>query len=164
MINNELQLKLQAHLDGELPPGETRQIEDRLARDAEARALCAELAGTAKALAGYESEIRLPESREFFWSKIEREIQRESRRAPAGARASVWAGWRRLLAPLAVASGVALAILLIARPPFIPVAQADIADPGAFTYRDSSTHTTLVWLSYPAENELAENEGLDTMD
>ena len=36
--------------------------------------------------------------------------------------------------------------------------EASLADPGAFTYRDDSARTTLVWLSYPAENELADSE------
>jgi hypothetical protein len=29
--------------------------------------------------------------------------------------------------------------------------ESSLADTGAFTYRDFSTGTTLVWLSYPAE-------------
>ncbi|MEI6783081.1 MAG: hypothetical protein WCQ21_19415, partial [Verrucomicrobiota bacterium] len=37
-----------------------------------------------------------------------------------------------------------------------------LADSGAFTYRDYSAGTTLVWLSYPADNEVAENDELGT--
>ena len=57
-----------------------------LARDREAAALLEELRNTRAALAGFEAEVRLPESREFFWSKIEREIQRLEAPAPRPAR------------------------------------------------------------------------------
>src|SRR6266513_3336151 len=77
-MKQELQLKLQAYLDGELPDGEAREAAGLLAQDAEARALLAELKKTRAALAGFETDIKLPESREFYWSKIEREIQRQS--------------------------------------------------------------------------------------
>ena len=164
MIDNELHLKLQAHLDGELPRAEAREVEERLAADAEARALLGELTATVEALAGAEAGVRLPESREFFWSKIEAQIQRESRRDAVPATTSFWTGWQRWLAPAGVVAAVALAAVMITRPGLIPGALADIADPGAFTYRDFTDHTTLVWLSYPAENELADNDTSDTMD
>ena len=94
MIDNELHLKLQAHLDGELPRAEAREVEERLAADAEARALLGELTATVEALAGAEAGVRLPESREFFWSKIEAQIQRESRRDAVPATTSFWTGWQ----------------------------------------------------------------------
>ena len=39
-----------------------------------------------------------------------------------------------------------------------------LADAGAFTYRDYAAGTTLVWLSYPAENELADDDEMGTID
>ena len=33
-----------------------------------------------------------------------------------------------------------------------------LADAGAFTYRDYSAGATLVWLTYPAENEVADDD------
>ena len=74
MNNHDDQLKLQAHFDGELPEPEARAVANWLARDREAVALLAELRNTRKALKGFESDIKLPETREFYWSKIEREI------------------------------------------------------------------------------------------
>ena len=62
-MKQELQLKLQAYLDGELPEGEAREVAGLLAQDAEARALLAELKNTRAALAGFEADIKLPESR-----------------------------------------------------------------------------------------------------
>ena len=40
---------------------------------------------------------------------------------------------------------------------------SNLADPAAFTYRDYASGTTLVWLSYPADNEMAANEPADTL-
>ena len=82
VMDYNAQLKLQAFLDGELPEAEASEVANWLARDREAAALLEELRNTRSALAGFEAEVRLPESREFFWSKIEREIQRLETPAP----------------------------------------------------------------------------------
>jgi len=74
-MNEEFQLKLQAYLDGELSKKETREVETWLASDKEAQLLLAELKTTNRALSIFEQELKLPESREFFWSKIQREIR-----------------------------------------------------------------------------------------
>jgi len=81
-MNVDLGIRLQAYLDGELTGGEAQQVAALLETDAEARALCSELEQTRTLLKGNEPELRLPESPEFFWSKIEREISR-SETAPA---------------------------------------------------------------------------------
>src|SRR5579859_1055327 len=106
-MDYEAQLRVQAYLDGELPEGEARQVANRLAQDREAVALLAELRQTRQALAGFEAGIRLPESEEFYWSKIKRQIEREQpAEAPARA-ASLWAvRLRRWLMP---AAGLAVA-------------------------------------------------------
>jgi hypothetical protein len=39
-----------------------------------------------------------------------------------------------------------------------------LADSGVFTYRDYSAGATLVWLSYPAEDEAAEIDEMGTFD
>ena len=77
MMDYEAQLKLQSYLDGELPENEAREVANWLGRDPEAVALFTELDQTGKALAGFQEDLSLPESRDFYWSKIRREIQRE---------------------------------------------------------------------------------------
>src|SRR3954467_4785574 len=72
----DAQLKLQAYLDGELPEAEARDVAKWLAKDQEAVLLLGELRNTRQAMASLEAGVRVPESREFFWSKIEREIGR----------------------------------------------------------------------------------------
>ena len=71
-MDYKVQLKLQAFLDGELPEAEASKVANWIAGDGQASALLEELRHTQEALAGFEAGIRLPESREFFWSKIER--------------------------------------------------------------------------------------------
>jgi len=158
-MNQEAQVKLQAFLDGELPAPEAAEVQAWLARDAEASALLAELRNTNGALEGFEAEIRLPESREFFWTRIEREIQRLEQpvsRAPA---ANVsWVGWvRRQFAPLTGLASLAivLALLLaqsggqVAGSSVIELASDDMA---AHTYRDQDQRITVVWLDDRCRN------------
>ncbi len=98
-MTHEQQLKLQAFLDGELPEREAREILAWTQRDGAAAALLAELKNTRAAMAKSEPHLSVPESREFFWSKIEREIQRLEPRG--GVRAGSFHFCRA--APLAVA-------------------------------------------------------------
>jgi anti-sigma factor RsiW len=164
MMDYESQLRLQACLDGELAAQEAAQFEERLANDPEAQALLGELRMTRTVLAGFEAGVKLPESPEFFWSKIRREIEREPRSVGDPRRGSLFAAWRRWLVPAgAMAAGMA-AVLLIGRSEQGPETQTSLTDSGAFTYHDFAARTTLVWLSYPAEEELGGGEEADTLD
>src|SRR5262245_443995 len=109
-MDYEAQLKLQAYLDGELPEAEARQVANWLAQDREAVALHTEVRNTRQAMAGFEVGVALPESREFFWSKIEREILRQQPLEPVSRPAPVLALLRRLVVP---ASGFAFAAVLL---------------------------------------------------
>ena len=109
-MNVELQWKLQAWVDGELPETERNQVVAIVERDAEARALVTELKMTRGFLTGNETEARLPESGDFFWSKIRREIERQDKIGTPARPTQPWLlAWRRFLAP---ASGVALVAFL----------------------------------------------------
>ncbi len=164
------QLKLQAFLDGELPEAEASKVAEWLSRDREAAALAGELRNTRQALAGFEVGIQLPESREFFWSKIQREIQRLETPAPDPAPVPFFALLRRLLVPASTVALVFVAGLVLVRSvvPFgrgvTPDIETALADAGAFTYRDYNAGTTLVWLSYPADNEIAEDDEMGTVE
>ena len=152
MMDYDLQLKVQACLDGELPAQELPQFHARLAGDVEAQALLAELKMTAGMLAGLEEAIKLPQPPDFFWSKVQREIQRQPNPGAARGRASVFAGWRRWLVPAGAMAAAMAAVLLTARPSQQPQVETSLADAGAFTYHDFDARTTLVWLSYPADD------------
>src|SRR3954463_8797743 len=107
-MTDEQQLKLQAFLDGELPETDSREIAAWLARDADATALLGELKNTRNALKGFEPELKVPESREFYWSKIKREIERSAPVVAPVETVSLFARLRRVLMPLGAVAAVAL--------------------------------------------------------
>src|SRR4051812_6643046 len=107
----DAQLKLQAYLDGELSDSETKEVANWLAQDQEAVLLHSELKNTRQALAASEKPMQLPESREFFWSRIEREISRLEAAAPVRQKDSLLARWRQLLVPVSAAAVLGIVIL-----------------------------------------------------
>jgi anti-sigma factor RsiW len=168
-MTEEQQLKLQSFLDGELPENEAREIAAWIARDGEAKALHAELKNTRRAIKDSEAIVRLPESREFYWSKIRREIERLEPVSEKPVKVSPFVFFRRLLMPLSAVAAVVIAGLLMFRGTG-PVTlrhslETEVASAGsdAFTYRDYSAGMTLVWLPFPAENELAAKPAATTI-
>jgi anti-sigma factor RsiW len=169
MMEYQDQLKLQSYLDGELSEAEAREFAARLDRDPEGAALLTELKQTGNALAGFEQEIKLPESREFYWSKIQRDIQRQENAAPVPERrVPLFSRLRRLLVPAAGLAVVSLLALIATRDagsgPGDAKVETALEDTGAFTYHDDSAGATLVWLSYPADNEGSDEDDLNSLD
>jgi anti-sigma factor RsiW len=157
-MTDEQQLKVQAFLDGELPEREARDVAALLARDSEANALLTELRHTRQAFKDSEPAVKLPESREFYWSKIEREIARLEPEAAPARSPSVFTLLRRILIPLAATAALVMAALwggvqtgLLGGGSPESAAEMTSADSDAFTYHDYANGTTLVWFSYPAE-------------
>jgi len=101
-MNPEPQLKLQALLDGELPPDEARALSAQVERDPAAAALLAELQTTRQTLQSGETPATVTESREFYWSKIARDIARLERRSPARQKPGLLAWLRLLVLPVTV--------------------------------------------------------------
>ena len=149
-MNEEAQMKLQAWVDGELPEAESQAVKQWVESDAEARALAAELRNTNAALVGHEAEVKLPETREFYWSKIQRKIEREDR-VEAPARRVSWTGWlwRGLIPTGALALVVGALVLRSgtteAEPEFTPGMELASDDVGAYTYRSQHNGLTTVW-------------------
>jgi anti-sigma factor RsiW len=157
-------------LDGELPEAEAREVAQWPARNPEAAALLGELRNTREALAGSEAPRLLPESREFFWSKVQREIERLEAPAAKPVPTPLSAFLRRLLVPASALALLFVAAVVLTQP-IMPGARTPVgsietalADSGAFTYRDYSAGTTLVWLSYPADTEAADNDEVGTIE
>lgn len=166
-MNEDLQLKLQAFLDGELSAEEAKAIRDLLAADATASALLGELTNTRDAIIAHEASIKLPETREFYWSKIQREISRENKSAPAPSAKFSFATWlHRALVPAGAMAAVAIAVML-------SLPQADgvgdhtttSGETPTFTYHNYATGATLVWLDYSSiENDFSDVESDDILD
>ena len=167
MMNHKEQLRLQAYLDGELSQKESAEVVAWLAGDQQAAALLTELRQTNDAMAGFEEGIKLPESRDFYWSKIQRQIRAEEQVPPQAATVSpIVVRLRRVLMPLAGVALVAVAALVATQSlgPETPSMETSLADSGAMVYHDYSARATFVWLSYPAESEIADPDDADTFD
>jgi len=150
MINQETKLKLQAHLDHELSAAESRRMGALLDQDPEARALFAELTGLRSALKGNELELKLPETREFYWSKIERAIAQSARQESRVPARRSW--WLRIMAP---AIGVALlmsALVLVklsSTPPavsYLHEIDTPLQDTSTISFHSQAAGMSVVWV------------------
>jgi hypothetical protein len=132
-------------------------VEVWLEKEPGAAELLTELRQTGEALAGYENGIRVPESREFYWSKIAREIERLERVEPQHVEVPWLVRLQRLLMPATALALLAMGGVIALRTELPSSDEMETAstDSGAFTYRDYDAGTTLVWLSYPSDNEVA---------
>jgi anti-sigma factor RsiW len=156
-MNRETQLKLQAYLDDELAPAELREIAELLADNAEAKALCTELQATKDLVRGNELEMKLTESREFYWSKIAREIDRNERAQTAPERTYDFSWLRRWVLPLAgVAVLAALLTVWLQIPSSSPSAlrlaetpdiETTVDDAGMNSFRSESEGISVVWVN-----------------
>ncbi len=157
MREHDTELKLQALLDGELSVAESESVRVLVSRDPEACAQCAELQAMKTLLAGNELDVKLPESREFYWSGIARAIEREDRanrmeRGPAPV-----SRWLRLLVPAGVVAALAIAVTIGLRLPggaktgFPALAgshqiETPLEDTPSFTFRSEPEAMTVVWV------------------
>jgi anti-sigma factor RsiW len=163
-MNQNLELKLQAWLDGELSATEARRIAGEIAGDTAAGRLVAELQAIKSTLAGNETAPAVPETREFYWSKIERQIQREAR-SPRAVPAPRLAAWSRWLPTLAGFAALACMMLLAVKPPALPAFE-EISATGegmeAVTYHDQSAGMTVVWLADTEQAQTIETPAAKT--
>ena len=161
----ELELKLQSYLDGELSESEARDVASAIGNDPEAQALLRELKTTAAMLRENEPQMAVPESREFYWSKIERAIERCE---PEAARPmlALWYSLRRVIAPVA---GLALVLFLgiasfkfhTASDPSVHLAEVESLSEhvSSFSFRSQSQNMFVVWLH---ENNDQQQASMDT--
>jgi len=148
-MKHDLEIRVQAWLDGQLPDHEARQVGQWIARDAEASALAAELGCVKQAMFRNEAPAVLGESREFYWGKIQRQIEREAAvpRLPQGP--SWFARWRKFMGPVAGVAALACVLLMAvwqsASPTFDEVSSTG-EGMEAVTFHDQSAQMTVVWL------------------
>jgi anti-sigma factor RsiW len=153
MNTRDMQLKVMAYLDNELSPADARKVGTWISTNPEARDLYNELKETRELLMQNEPALRLPESREFFWSKIERAIA-SSEREPATA---VRPWWTRFVAPVvgAVALFAVMLSLVDRGGGSVPVAISEVPihefeegqNVSTITFRSEAEGVTVVWLS-----------------
>lgn len=163
-MNDEHKFKLQAHLDGELSKGESREVANLLNTSADAKAFFTELQFVKNALHGNEPEIKLPESREFYWSKIQKQIERQSQK-PASAPLFSW--WKPIYARFAGGFAAMCALLLVTFISFNgnqPVAyypaeiEGNGEDMGSITYHSDTERMTVVYLFDREQGEMVDSK------
>src|SRR5256885_11825510 len=117
-MNRESALKVQAYLDGELNARERAKTEHLLQQDPSAQALASELKSTQQLLAAHQPVYSLPEPKDFFWSKVAREIDRVSAASAPSEAPARWAApaWLRWTIP-AAACALIVSLLLLAKSP-----------------------------------------------
>lgn len=161
-MKNDTQLKVQAYLDNELSPGEARKVASLISSDTEARDLYHALQSTKQFLEGNEPEVKLQESRDFYWSKIQRGIE-SAERMPKPSAATSW--WVKLLAPLAGAAALLALLLSVAHPGDGPTSVAQSSpedfiaerashevedlnpDVSTITFHSEAEGVTVVWVT-----------------
>lgn len=147
-MKHELELKVQAWLDGEASDHEAARLAEWIARDSEAEALAAELKGVKGLMAGNEFSATTPDSREFYWSKIERQIQREAS-APRQGQVPWFARWRQFVLPVTGLAALVFVLTFAVRqaqqPTFDEISATD-QGMDAVTFHDQSAGMTVVWL------------------
>jgi anti-sigma factor RsiW len=157
MSNHETELRLQAFLDGEQSAGDATGIRELLTRDPEARSLIEELKATRTLLIGNELDRQVPESREFYWSKIRRQIELQEQRVGAAAETeAVPAWWIRFLAPAGVLTALAVFVAVSLRSPegASPIWAMDdgheietpLEETSSFSFRSEAAAMTVVWV------------------
>jgi len=76
-MKQEDRLKIQAWLDGELAPQESGKMADLVDLDSEAKSAAEELKILKNLLKSGENEAKIEDSRDFYWSQIQRQIESE---------------------------------------------------------------------------------------
>ena len=155
-MNQELQLKVQAHLDHELGERESREIAAYIAREPEAGRLCAELGELSRLLKDNELTVKYPETREFYWSQIKRELNRNPQSSAQAARPA-YRWWARFVAPALGAAVLGLALLSILRTGsgpgglnYLQEIDTPLDDTSAISFHSQSAGMTVVWVQNKA--------------
>ncbi len=146
------ELKLQAFLDGELDAREAREVEALLAQDAQSAALMQELKWTKSAVAGNEAEMTLPESREFFWSKIQRGVEAEEKRQAVAPAERAW--WLKLLYPVAGLAAMVAVLLVVSGGRTTDGSDSEnvTEDVNAYSFRSETEKMSVVYVADESGN------------
>jgi len=166
MNENEIQLKVQALVDGELTGREAKEWHSRLETDPGLKELHTRLTAVRALMTDAELPRTLPESGDFHWNQISEAIRHEERQTKRLARPASGAKWLlRWLVPLA---GVACLMLLLLNlqqitNPDLGISlgsdhelELSIDDLNVMTFNTQDDAMSVVWLDYSLD--LQQNE------
>ncbi len=138
-------LEIMAYADGELDASRRREVEKRIAEDPSAAALHQELIAHSDLLRAHEPLGTVPETREFYWSQIQRRIAAEEQAAARAKAAKAPAfGWLRWLAPAIGVAAVALVVTYQQRPG--PTVMA-VGEASSMTFTSEADGVTISWIN-----------------
>ncbi len=138
-------LEIMAYSDGELDASRRHAVEKLIAGDPAAAALHQELIACATVLRAHEPLGTVPETREFYWSQIQRRID-AAEKASARAKAPIAPvfGWLRWLAPAIGVAAVALVVTYQQRPG--PTILA-VGEASSMTFTSEADGVTISWIN-----------------
>lgn len=163
-MNDETKIKVQAYLDGELSGRDATEVSELLNQDAGAKAFFAELQFVKTALRGNELEIKMPESREFFWSKIRRDIERNEKAAETK---SVFSWWKPVYVRFATGFAMLCALLMVSFIAFNNGTPAKFTtgevegngeEMGVITYHSDADRMTVVYLFDREQDKVVDSD------
>ena len=155
-MKNDANVKLQAYVDGELPSPDRKVIEELLASDPKTQLLHRELRAVKALLVEGELTLKLPESREFYWSKIAGQIEHQEQQ-PSRPRPSAWfQKWVRWWVPLGatalvlIVAGISTGYLpfssTTAQARLMQEIESPLAEASVFDFHDQKAGMTVVWV------------------
>ena len=152
-MSSEQMLEIMAQVDGELAAGRQADVQRLLATDAEAAALHRELSTMRQAIRAHEPLGHVADSREFYWSQIQRRIDQEARAAAHAANPKPQlSSWLRWLVPAIGVAAVAVVMSLqqTASPTIKEMAStvdSSQAEASSLTYRSEADGVTVHWIN-----------------
>jgi anti-sigma factor RsiW len=140
-------LEIQAYLDNELNAERRSAVEALCAADPEAASLRDALRSVKATVRTHETEIRLNESREFYWSQIQRRIAAAERESAAPNRRILptWSALYRWLIP-AVGLAAMVAVVTLRDDGRSELSSA-VASGSTVEYRSDADGVTVHWIN-----------------
>ncbi len=148
MKTSDLKLELQAYVDGELSPDRHHRVESLLASDSQAREWVEGLRQISLLVRTNEPDLKVPTSREFYWSQIKRQMD-QARASNEIRPVSTALNWFRWLVP---AVGVAAVMVVVSirsdRDEALLASTFDSmqTDSSAVVFRSESDGVTIHWI------------------
>ncbi len=151
-MSSEQMLEIMAFVDGELDAGRQAGVQRLLSSDAEASALHRELSQMQQLVRSHEPIGSVTDTREFYWSQIQRRIAAEEKiAAKATAPKQGFATWLRWLAPALGVAAVAVVVTLQQATPAITEIANNVDssqnESSSLTYRSDVDGVTVHWIN-----------------
>ncbi|MSU33261.1 MAG: hypothetical protein EXS25_11540 [Pedosphaera sp.] len=149
MKTSDLKLELQAYVDGELSPDRRAGVESLIAGDSQAREWVEGLRQISLLVRTNEPDLKVPSSREFYWSQIKRQMD-QAQASKEIRPASAALNWFRWVVPAVGVAAVVVVVVSIRsdRQETLLASNFDSmqTDSSAVVFRSESDGVTIHWI------------------